>query len=145
MTVRGDVNIKDVKTKIIDNHKDFVLVTNANDEVIGTLALQYILGHALQERASSLGVKPVDLSANDAKISLTNINCISYDIIKDSKVGHILNTLINSDRHHIVVYDEASDGQKIIRGYFSLAYIRRKLGMDLTHSDYRMNTLKKDL
>ncbi|AIT08672.1 hypothetical protein LO80_00890 [Candidatus Francisella endociliophora] len=145
LVVRGDTNIKDVKTKLIDNHKDFILVTNADDKVIGTISLHYIEGQALQERARSLDVKPADLTANDAKISLSMVNVASYPIIESSKVGHILNTLINSEYHHIVVHDKDENGEKYIRGYFSLPFIRKKLGLDLTHSDYRMNTLKKDL
>jgi len=145
LTVRADVNIRDVKAKMIDNHKDFILVTNSDDKIIGTIALHYIEGQALQERARSLSVKPIDLSANDAKISLAHVNFTSYNYVKETKIGHILNTLVNYDRHHMVVYDKDESGEKYIRGYFSLPFIRRKLGLELTHADYRMNTLKKDL
>lgn len=133
LTVRGDTNLKDVKTKLVDNHKDFILVTNAEDKVIGTIALHYIESQALQERARSYGVKPADLTANDAKISISMVNAVPYSIIEDSKIGHVLNTLINSDYHHIVVYDENKNGEKYIRGYFSLPFIRRKLGLELNH------------
>lgn len=108
-------------------------MTNANDKVTGTIALHYIEGQALQERARSSGVKPADLTANDAKLPISIANTASYPIIENSKVGHILNTLINSDYHHIVVYDKDENDEKYIRGYFSLPFIRKKLGLDVSH------------
>lgn len=133
LTVRADLNIKDVKTKIIDNHKDFALVISADDKVVGTIALHYIESQALQERARSSGTKPADLVAHDIMLPIAKVNIVSYSIIKNTKIGHILNTLINSDYHHIVVYDKNESGEKYIRGYFSLPYIRRKLGLDVYH------------
>ncbi len=133
LTVAEDMPIIDVKKKLIDTLKDIVLVTNTNNKVIGTLALHYLEGRAVQKRADDEGLKISDMVANDAKISLANVNTISYSVIESSKIGHILNTLINSDRHHIIVYDTDENGNKYIRGYFSLAFIRRKIGLDLKH------------
>lgn len=42
LVVKADVNLKDIKTKLIDNHKDFILVTDGEDKVIGSIALHYI-------------------------------------------------------------------------------------------------------
>ncbi|MEY8702292.1 CBS domain-containing protein [Francisella philomiragia] len=133
LTVRVDLNIKDVKTKIIDKHKDFALVINADDKVVGTISLHYIESQALHERIANSGVKATDLVANDIMIPIAKVNTVSYSITKNTKIGHILNTLINSDYNHIVVYDKNESGEKYIRGYFSLPYIRRKLGLDVYH------------
>ncbi|APC91534.1 MULTISPECIES: hypothetical protein [Francisella] len=133
LAVKADENLKDVKTKLIDNHKDFALVTNGEDKVIGNIALHYIESQRLQERARSTGVKPADLTANDIMLPIAMANVVSYSIIENSKIGHVLNTLINSDYHHIIVYDEDKNSEKYIRGYFSLPYIRRKLSLDIYH------------
>lgn len=133
LVVRGDTHLKDVKAKLIDNHKDFTLVTSADDKVTGTIALHYIEGQALQERARDAGVKPADLTADDAKLHISRVNIVSYSIIKGAKIGHILNTLINSTYHHIVVYDKDKNGEKYIRGYFSLPFIRKELDIDVSH------------
>jgi hypothetical protein len=133
LVVRGDTHLKDVKAKLIDNHKDFTLVTSASGKVTGTIALHYIEGQALQERARDAGVKPADLTADDAKLHISQVNVVSYSIIKGAKIGHILNTLIHSAYHHIVVYDKDENGEKYIRGYFSLPFIRRELGIDVSH------------
>lgn len=145
LTVPMDMLITDVKKKLIHNQKDIVFVTNSENHVIGSIALHYLEGRAIQKRSADEGIKITDMIADDAKISLSEINFISYKIIKEAKVGHILNTLVYSDRHHIIVYDKSEDGEKYIRGYFSLAYIRRKLGLDIVHYDHRMNSLKKEL
>ena len=133
LVVKADVNLKDVKTKLIDNHKDFILVTDGEDKVIGSIALHYIESQRLQERARNSGVKPADLTANDIMLPIAMANVVSYSIIENSKIGHILNTLINSEYHHIIVYDEDKNDKKYIRGYFSLPYIRRKLSLDVYH------------
>ena len=133
LTVTADMPIIDVKKKLIDNMKDIVLVTNSDNKIVGTLALHYLEGRALQKRADDEGLKISDMAVSDAKISLANINTISYSIIENSKIGHILNTLINSNRHHIIVYETDESGNEYIRGYFSLAFIRRKIGLDIKH------------
>ena len=79
--VKADVNLKDVKTKLIGNHKDFILVTGVEDKVIGSIALHYI---------RSSGVKPADLTANDIMLPIATANVVSYSIIENSKIGHIL-------------------------------------------------------
>ncbi|AEB28740.1 CBS domain-containing protein [Francisella hispaniensis] len=133
LVVNADVNLKDIKTKLIDNHKDFILVIDGEDKVIGSISLHYIQSQALNERARSSGTKPADLIASDIMLPIAKANVVSFSIIENSKIGHVLNTLINSDYHHIIVYDENKDGEKYIRGYFSLPYIRRKLSLDVYH------------
>ncbi|WP_150468209.1 hypothetical protein [Francisella sp. SYW-9] len=135
LVVRGDTHIKDVKAKLIDNHLDYALVTSSSDKVTGTISLHYIEGQGLQERARDAGVKPAELTADDAKFDISMVNVAPYAIIKEAKIGHILNTLINSTHPHFVVSDKNKDGEKYIRGYFSLPYIRKKLGLlDVFHS-----------
>lgn len=133
LTTREDTPLQDVKKKVIDTYKDFVLVTDFNDKVTGTIALHYLEGQALQERAQEEGIKVPDMVANDAKLNIAAVNAIPYSTIESAKIGHILNTLINSSQHHIIVYDKNDEGVKYIRGYFSLAFIRRELSIDIKH------------
>ena len=133
LATREDTPLQDVKRKLIDNYKDFILVTNSSNEVTGTIALHYLEGQALQERAYDEGTKVSDMVANDAKLHISGVNTISYSTIESAKIGHILNTLINSSYHHIVAYDTDEKGNEYIRGYFSLAFIRRELGIDIRH------------
>ena len=140
LVVKEDVPLQDVRKKLLDNYKDFILVTNLGNQVIGTIALHYIEGQALQERANDEGIKVPDMVANDAKLHISGVNIVSYATIESGKIGHILNTLINSTYHHIVVYDIDRNDNKYIRGYFSLAFIRRKLGLDIRHV-YRKDNL----
>ena len=147
LTVTADMPIINVKKKLIDNLKDIVLVTDSDNKIVGTLALHYLEGRAIQKRADDEGLKISDMVASDAKIALANVNIISYPIIESSKIGHVLNTLINSDRHHVIVYDTDKSGSKYIRGYFSLAFIRRKIGLDIKHLNRKegLTSLSEDL
>jgi len=140
LATKEDTPLQDVKRKLIEGYKDFVLVTNFNNEVTGTIALHYLEGQALQERAYDEGIKVSDMVANDAKLHISGVNTISYDTLESAKIGHILHTLINSVYHHIVVYDTDEKGNEYIRGYFSLAFIRRELGIDIRHV-YRKDDL----
>ena len=133
LTVATDMPILDIKKKLFDNLEDIALVTNTSSKVVGTIALHYLEGSAIQKKALDEGLKLADMVANDAKIAMPNINMVSYSIIESTKIGHVLNTLINSNRHHIIVYDEDDSGNQYIRGYFSLAFIRRKLGIVIKH------------
>lgn len=74
-------------------------------------------------------------------------NVVSYSIIENSKIGHILNTLINSEYNHIIVYDEDKNDKKYISGYFSLPYIRRKFSLDVYHVYQKevISNLNKDI
>ena len=140
LEVKEDMPLLDVKRKLIDNYKDFILVTDFNNKVTGTIALHYLEGEALQERANDEGIKVSDMVANDAKLHISAVNVVSYATIEGAKIGHILHTLISSAYHHIVVYDVDENDNKYIRGYFSLAFIRRKLGLDIKHI-YRRDDL----
>ncbi|MFT4693346.1 MAG: signal-transduction protein with cAMP-binding, CBS, and nucleotidyltransferase domain [Francisella sp.] len=140
LATREDTPLQDVKKKLIDNYKDFVLVTDSSNQVTGTIALHYLEGQALQERANDEGIKVSDMVANDAKLHISSVNTVTYSTIESVKIGHILHTLINSTYHHIVAYDTDEKGHEYIRGYFSLAFIRRELGIDIRHI-YRKNDL----
>ena len=61
--------------------------------------------------------------------------------IRFQKIGHVLNTLINSDRHHLIIYDNDENSKPYIRGYFSLAFICKKLGLVLKHLNQRKDSL----
>jgi TATA-binding protein-associated factor Taf7 len=125
-----DTPLSDVKKKMIDNHKDYILVTDSSNKISGTIALHYLQGQLLQEKIRESGVKQTDLNASEVKQRISMVNTMPYEIIKDLKIGHVINTLVNSEFHHIVVYDTNKQGDKYIRGYFSLPYIRRKLSID---------------
>lgn len=140
LVARNDTPLQDVKKKMINKAKDFILVTNSSNQVTGTIALHYTESQALQERANDEGIKVSDMIANDAKLDISAVNIVDYATIQNSKIGHILNTLINSVYHHIVVYDVDDKGNEYIRGYFSLAFIRKKIGLDVRHV-YRKNGL----
>lgn len=133
LVTREDTPLIDVKRKLIDSYKDFILITNTDNQVTGTIALHYLEGQALQERANDEAIKVSDMVANDAKLHISSVNTVSYDTITNAKIGHVLHTLISSAYHHIVVYDTNEKGQEYIRGYFSLAFIRRELGVDIKH------------
>ncbi|MDE4953351.1 hypothetical protein NAI68_11995, partial [Francisella tularensis subsp. holarctica] len=64
---------------------------------------------------------------------IAKANVVSFSIIENSKIGHLVNTLINSDYHQIIVYDKDKNVEKYIRVYFSLPYIRRKLSIYVYH------------
>ncbi|AJC49068.1 CBS domain-containing protein [Allofrancisella guangzhouensis] len=134
LTVSGDASLQEVKQKLFDHHKDFILVINSDNQVTGTIGLHYLESTALQKTAQETGAKITELAADDIKLRISEVNTIPYSLIKDTKIGHILNTLINSSYHHIVVYEEDTKGEKSIRGYFSFSHIRRKLGLEVYHA-----------
>ncbi|QIV94557.1 CBS domain-containing protein [Allofrancisella frigidaquae] len=134
LTITGDAPLQEVKQKLFDNHKDFILVINSDNQVTGTIGLHYLESTALQKTAQETGVKITELTADDIKLRISNVNAIPHSMIKDAKIGHILNTLMNTSYHHIVVYDEDSKNEQYIRGYFSFSHIKRKLGLEVYHS-----------
>ena len=127
LTVYGDTPLLDIKKKMIECYKDFVLVTDSENKIIGSISLNFIQSTLLPQKALEARVSPNDLTARDIQTRISQVNMISYSIMQDSKVGHILNTISQSDGDHLIVYDTNGKGQNFIRGYFSLAYIRRRV------------------
>jgi signal-transduction protein with cAMP-binding, CBS, and nucleotidyltransferase domain len=131
LVVDEDASLLDVKKKMIDNHKDYIMVSDSNHKISGTIALHFIEGQMLQEKIRESGASYSDLNAAEIKQRISNVNTMPYETIKDLRIGHVINTLVNSQFHHIVVFDINKKGDKYIRGYFSLPYIRRKLSIDV--------------
>ena len=131
LVVDEDTSLLDVKKKMIDNHKDYIMVSDSNHKISGTIALHFIEGQLLQEKIRESGASYSDLNAAEIKQRISNVNIMPYETIKDLRIGHVINTLVNSQFHHIVVFDINKNCDKYIRGYFSLPYIRRKLSIDV--------------
>ena len=126
-----DTTIPDVKKKMRLANKDIILVINNHNEVIGIIDLHYAESVELQKLAQNSGTNIKDMTAKDAMLNITKVRMISYDIIKDAKIGHIVNTLLDDNRHQVLVYDQDEKGNTYIRGYFALSYIKRKLNLDV--------------
>ncbi len=134
LVIFAEDSVNNAKKKMRLANKDIIFVVNSSDDVIGVIDLHYAESVELQRLAQNSGINVADMSTNDAKLDISKVRMISYDMLADAKIGHILNTLLKENRHQILISDKDENGEDYVRGYFALSYIKKKLNLDLTSS-----------
>jgi CBS domain containing-hemolysin-like protein len=105
-----------------------LLVTDP--EVIGVVTASDVLGEKPLMLALERGVGRDELRVTDIMTPREQMELISFSEIREARVGHIVATLKQAGRQHILVGERAASGV-MLRGIFSLSQLARQLGIDL--------------
>lgn len=134
------------KMKIDGVH--LLLATNNQNCVVGVVSTEDILGEKpitiLQERRIDRQQICVSMIMTEA----SDIIAFDFDVIKNAKVGHIVNTLKSRQQHYALVTSSNIDqNHQIIRGLFNTSQISKQLHMDVANISFAKSIaeLKKQL
>lgn len=133
ITVRPDVSIDSALEKMKWAGVRLLLVINEQQQIIGLITAKDIQGEQpiklVQEtRTPHSSIRVDAIMTQQAEI--IGLNMIS---VRNALVGHIIETLRQLERQHILVLevDEATKEQTV-RGLFSTSQIGRQLGENIT-------------
>ncbi|APZ44159.1 CBS domain-containing protein [Acidihalobacter ferrooxydans] len=146
VTTSPQVSLNNVHEHMIHNGVRMVLVTDAQQHVIGLLTATDLLGPRplLVSRENSI---PHDqLRVEHIMTPARKVQALKYSDVTHADVGEIVNTLRDAERQHALVIDSDGDGERV-RGIFSISQIERQLGTHLepTHASHNLAELEHEL
>jgi CBS-domain-containing membrane protein len=129
ITTTSDVSIEYALNKMKLAGVRLLLVTGEEDDNIqGIISATTILGERPIKMSQELRVPFSDLKVRQLMTSQTDIKAISMVSLKDARIGHIISTMKEIGRKHLLVSDVDEKGRSVIRGLFSITQINKQLG-----------------
>jgi CBS-domain-containing membrane protein len=129
ITIAAGDGLHDAEYKMKNKQVKMLFVVDHNDYVIGILSFRDISGHRISCAEKELGIPASEMCILDIMTGIDIIEVIDYSILKDSKVGNVVETLKQLNRQHILVLED--NNIKQIRGIFSARQIEKQLDIPL--------------
>ncbi len=119
----------------------FLLVTDAQDEIVGTITAYDIQGEKPIKYASENRIENSAVTVRMIMTPAEQIRVLSMLSVQDSQVGHIIETLREMEAQHVLTVDTDDAGNQRIRGLFSASQISKFLGRDIFESEHIAHSL----
>lgn len=107
-----------------------LIVTADRGEVVGILTATDVLGEKPVKFALDNGVPHAEIRVSDIMTPRSQLELLTLDSVRASRVGHIIATHRAAGRQHFLVQEHTEHGERV-RGIFSLSQIARQLGVAL--------------
>ena len=133
-TTSPDLPLEQANSSMIQHGVRLLVVTEENDQIVGLITSNDILGQKPVQVAQQKGVKRGELRVADVMVPVGAIDILPFEEVRKARVGDVVNTLKTAGRAHALVVTEGRDGQHLLGGIFSASQIARQLGLPLqTH------------
>lgn len=120
-----DIALKMMKTAGVR----LLLVTDEDDAVIGQITADDILGDDPIRLQQTSRMDRNEILVGTVMTRLADIRVMEWPHMKDTKVGHIVATLHQMERKHLLVIEDNR-----VRGLFSASQITRQTGQEVTET-----------
>jgi CBS domain-containing protein len=119
-----------------------LLVPDKEDNIVGIITAADILSDLPVKKGQELEIAHDDLDVDTIMTPLNKVLAVDMGTVRDSRVGHIISTLRNHERQHMLVAEtHGKTRQHVIRGLFSTTQISKLVGQDITDPEYAVHTL----
>lgn len=105
-----------------------LFVVEDDGTLAGVLTSGHLLGEKPMRRMQSHGVSHAELVVGDLMTPAAKLEALALGEVERMRVGHVLATLREVHRQHVLVADDAG---REIRGIFSASQVARQLGVEL--------------
>lgn len=127
ITVEPIVSIDLALNKMKDSGVRLLLVTDLRDNISGVITSHDIQGEKPIKFSRQSGVHHTRIRVENIMTPLENMPAIDFGFVQQALVRHVIGTLKQLNRQHVLVVE--SDGtDQIIRGMFSTTQISKMLG-----------------
>lgn len=142
VTVEPEVSIDEALVKMKWAGVRLLLVVNGSQAIVGLITAKDIEGEKPVNYGVDKRVPRADIRVQDIMTPAADIQVLSMVSVRDAKVGHIVTTLREVERQHLLVAEvgEGGDGQRVV-GLFSATQIARQLGTQVTPELVPANSL----
>lgn len=133
ITIAPDVAIKEANAKMISNKVRMLLVTDADNFVIGLITATDLLGEKPLLYIQKVGESSLnEVLVRDIMTPQARLQVLQMVDIDKAKVGDIVATLQREGRQHALVVDiDEECMHEKIRGIFSASQLSRQLGTEV--------------
>lgn len=108
-----------------------LLVLDEHELLAGIVTATDILGEKPVTLARERGVRHSAILVADVMTSASRLDAFDLRTVQGACVGHVVESLRRTRRHHALVTQQDAGGGTEVRGIFSLSQIARQLGMAL--------------
>jgi CBS domain containing-hemolysin-like protein len=141
VTVDPGVPIDDALERMKTAGVRLLLVVDEEYLVIGQITAKDIQGERPLELVRELGVPRSSIRVRDIMRPQSEIVALNMVSVRDAQIGHIVQTLLELERQHILVVEDERHGPHRIRGMFSTSQISKQLGYDVTRPEVPAHSL----
>ena len=127
-TIRRQAPLAGANQFMITRGVRLLLVVDEEEKVLGLVTATDILGERPMLAATGRGLRRDELTVADIMIPAERVEVIALADLAGARVGHVLETLRRAGRQHALVVE----GERMVRGIFSLSQIARQLGVQVT-------------
>lgn len=124
-TIRPQAPLAGANQFMITRGVRLLLVIDDHEEVLGLITATDILGERPMLVATERGLRRDELTVADIMVPAARVDVIALADLEAARVGHVVETLRRAGRQHALVLD----GERMVRGIFSLSQIARQLGV----------------
>lgn len=127
-TVRPDMRIDDALETMKAIGVRLLLVVDAADDILGLVTSRDIQGERAIDQVTRNRVPRAEITVGMIMTPRAEIDALSIDTVNRVKVGHIVETLQQQERQHLlVVAIDPASGLHRVCGMFSMTQIRKQL------------------
>jgi len=116
-----------------------LLVLNQDHSLKGIITATDILGEKPLRFIQDRRVRHDEILVSDIMTSLEHLEVFSIEEVQNAKVGHIVASLRDTGRQHILVMENNADNKPSVCGIFSLTQIERQLGVIISSTKVAEN------
>ena len=132
VTISPDASIDIALQKMKTAGVRLLLVTNEADEIIGVVTARDIMGEKPIKIVEQTRTQRSQIRVSTVMTPQQHIDVLNMISVRNAEVGHIIETLRQLERQHILVVQVGSDGAQRVVGMFSTSRISKLLGVDVT-------------
>ncbi len=116
-----------------------LLVLNQDHSLRGIITATDILGEKPLRFIQDRRVKHNEIIVSDIMTPLERLEVIPIEEVLNAKVGHVVASLRDTGRQHILVMENNADNKPSVCGIFSLTQIERQLGVTISSTKVAEN------
>ena len=129
-TIRATATIAQATQVMIARGVRLLIVVDADRGVVGLVTARDTMGERPINLMREHGLSHGELTVGDLMIPRSGIDVLDISVVLRAEVGHIIATLKEAGRQHVLVVDhDQLTREEIVRGVFSATQIGRQLGV----------------
>lgn len=128
IVLAGDT-VDEAHRRMVQRGVRLLLVVDQDRKVMGVITADIILGEAPVQVAVRHGIHRDEVLVRDVMSPCASLQVLDFEQVRSAKVGHIVATLKQAGRQHVLVVERIEKNPIRLRGIFSTTQIVRQLGM----------------
>jgi CBS domain-containing protein len=131
-TITSKITLSQAEKVMIQNSVRLLFVSDDMPCLHGIVTSTDIQGPLALQLSRERQIPHNDLMVGDVMTPLAELDAIELNVLKRSTVSHVVATLRQFGRHHLLVVEDATPTSPArVRGIISEAQVQRQLGTDL--------------